>query len=162
MTIIGYLHPEDTGRPVATGHRRTPDGYVPGGVAGYIVDECTVLCPACFDEEVEEGTDYGYFNQSGETDWPGTTCSNWGSCHDPAADQGDVVLPETMLVYEQHLPELTDRELVALDLDRDVSPDVAHYVLRQRDRIAYERDHMERRATLTGRESYDPKETGAV
>jgi hypothetical protein len=162
MSIIGYLHPEDTGRPVATSHRSTTDGFVPGGVAGYIVGDCTVLCPACFEAEVEEGTDYGYFNQSGETDYPGTTCSNWGSCHDPAAGQGDVILPETLLVYQQHLPELTDRELVALDLDRDVSPETAHYVLRQRDRIAYERDHMERRATLKGRESYDPAETEAV
>jgi len=32
---------------------------------------------------------------------------------------------------------------------------VAHYVLRERDRIADERDHMERHATLTGYERYD-------
>jgi hypothetical protein len=162
MSIIGYLWPPDTGRPVATGHHKTPDGYVPQGVAGYIVGDCTVLCPACFEAEAEEGTDFGYLPQSGETDYPGTTCYNWGSCHDPAANQGDVILPETLLVYEHDLPHLSDRELVALELDRDVSPETAHYVLRERARIAYERDHMERQATLKGYESYEPEEAEGV
>jgi len=58
-------------------------------------------------------------------------------------------------VYEHDLDHLTDRELVGLDLDRDVSPEVAHYVLRERDRIADDRDHMDRDRTLIGYERYD-------
>jgi hypothetical protein len=131
MGVVGFLWPPDTDRPVATGAHKTPDGYAPQGVAGFIVGDAHVVCPACFREKYQE-EDYGYLFQSGETDYPGTTCGDWGDCRDPAAGQGDVILPQTLLVYGQHIPEMTDRELAAVDLHRDAPPEVVHAVARAR------------------------------
>jgi len=161
MTIIGWLHADDTGMPTGPRLSSWDGNHVPYGVIGGIVNECEVVCAACLER------DYGPDSATimtgyGETSYPGYTCSNWGDCAAPESDQGDVILPETLLVYGHDLPHLSDREIVALDLDRDVSPETAHYVLRERDRIAYERDHMDRDRTLKGRESYDPAETEAV
>jgi len=133
MGIVGFIWPPDTDRPTATAEHRTPDGYVPGGVAGYIVEDVHVVCPSCFREKYET-QEYGYLPQSGETDYPGTTCMDWGDCRDPAADQGDVILPETMLVYEQQIPRMSDRELAVMDLDRDAPAGVVHAVARARRR----------------------------
>lgn len=157
MTIIGWLHADDTGMPTGPRLSSWDGNHVPYGVIGGIVDECEVVCAACLERDYCPNC-ADIMTGSGEADYPGYTCANWEDCAAPESDQGDVILPETLLVYEQHLPELTDRELVALDLDRDVSPETAHYVLRERDRIAAERDHMERRPTLKGRESYEPPE----
>jgi len=157
MSIIGWIHADDSSMPTGPTLYSWDGNYVPYGVIGGIVDECEVVCAACLDRDYRPDS-ADIMTGSEEADYPGYTCANCGDC--PASEnyQRDVILPETLLVYEQHLPELTDRELVALDLDRDVSPETAHYVLRQRYRIAYERDHMERQATLKGRESYEPPE----
>ena len=154
MSIIGWIHADDTGRPTGPSLSTWDGKHVPYGVIGGIVDECTVVCAACLDRY------YGprcadIMTGSGEMDYPGYTCENWSDCVADESDQGDVILPETLLVYEHDLDHLTDRELVGLDLDRDVPAEVAHYVLRERDRIADERDHMDRRRTLTGFERYD-------
>jgi hypothetical protein len=157
MTIIGWLHADDTSMPTGPTIHRWDGKHVPYGVTGGIVDECEVVCAACLERdycpncaEIMTGV--------GEMDYPGYTCANYSDCAAPEADQGDVILPETLLVYDHDLEYLSDRELVALDLERDVTPETAHYVLRERGRIAAERDHMDRRATLTGFEDYDPEE----
>jgi len=133
MGVIGWVHAEDT--PLPTGPKLGSwDGkHVPYGVIGGIVDECTVVCAACLEEyycpncaEIMTG--------SGEMDYPGYTCGRWGDCAAPEADQGDVILPETLLVYEQHIPEMHDRELAQLDLDRDAPAGVIHAVARARRR----------------------------
>lgn len=66
--------------------RKTPDGYVPGGVAGFIVEECKVLCYECGIEHKDvkkhdENTDihsysYNYIGCMNEWDYPGATCEN--------------------------------------------------------------------------------------
>jgi len=129
MGVVGFLWPGDTPRPVATGARETPDGYVPGGVAGYIVGDAHVVCPACFEAKYE-GDEYGYLSQSGEADYPGTTCGDWGDCRDPAAGQGDVILPQILLVHSQDIPHMTTAELAAMDLRADAPPEVAHAAAR--------------------------------
>jgi len=78
----------DTDAEIAPTERRTPDGYVPGGVAGYIVGECTVLCAECGREHEDvtahpDGTDlheysYDYVSCMEEWDAPGASCE---SCH---------------------------------------------------------------------------------
>jgi len=129
MGIVGFLWPGDTPRPVATGAHETPDGYVPQGVAGFIVGDAHVVCPACFQEKYE-AEDYGYLSQSGEAGYPGTTCMDWGDCRDPAADQGDVVLPQILLVYDRDIPHMTDWELAAMDLRADAPPELVHAAAR--------------------------------
>ena len=69
---------------IAQTGKRTPDGLVPGGVAGFIVDECTVLCFNCGyeHEDVKAHPDntelheysYDYISAMSEWDYPGATC----------------------------------------------------------------------------------------
>jgi hypothetical protein len=78
----------DTPDEIAPTDRRTPDGCVPGGVAGYIVGECTVLCVACGrdhpdvhshpDDTDLHAYDYDYIGCTEEWDAPGVSCE---SCH---------------------------------------------------------------------------------
>jgi hypothetical protein len=157
MSIIGWIHADDTDMPTGPRLGSWDGKHVPYGVIGGIVDECGVVCAACLEEYHCPGC-ADIMTGSGEADYPGLTCANWTDCAAETDGTGDVILPETLLVSRQHLDELTDRELVALDLDRDIGPETAHYFLRERDRIADERDHMERRATLKGHESYDAPE----
>lgn len=66
--------------------RKTPDGYVPGGIAGFIVEECTVLCYECGinHSDVKSHPDgiesheysYDYLSGMSETDFPGHSCEN--------------------------------------------------------------------------------------
>lgn len=88
IQVIAARHTVESDDKLAGTTRRTPDGYVPGSVAGYIVEECTVICADCGrnhpdikshpdDTELYEYS-YDYIRCDSEWDFPGASCE---LCH---------------------------------------------------------------------------------
>lgn len=75
-------------REIAGTGKKTPEGLVPEGVAGFIVGECTTLCYGCglnhpdvtsHEPDTElHAYSYDYISCMSEWDYPGATCEN---CH---------------------------------------------------------------------------------
>ena len=103
---------------LADTHISTPDGHVPTGVAGYVVGECTVLCPDCGREhpDVHEHEDlielheydYRYLDVASETDYLGHTC-----------EECDRLLDTNILIYEQNVPHLPEELREELELTEE-------------------------------------------
>jgi len=87
MPVVAVITPEESEYEHAPDRMRYAGSYAPYGYAGFIVDECTVLCPECHDED-EDSTDAPIFGNE-EADYPGLWCEG---CHRP--------LSTSLLVYD--------------------------------------------------------------
>lgn len=134
MTVIGFLAAEETGRPVAPCPPTFDGQRAPYGFAGFIVGSGHVVCADCakkrYDPEEVDPIFGGW-----ETDYPGYTCGDWADCEAVPDEPGDAVLPGTLLVYSQHLPELSDRELWRLDMDDRAPEEDVQFVREARGRM---------------------------
>lgn len=72
MPVIAVIPATETDREVAPITRRHEGKHVPYGLAGVIVDDCTVLCPECMPGELPE--DHGRIFGNDEWDYPGPIC----------------------------------------------------------------------------------------
>lgn len=84
IQVIDARQTVESDDQIAGTTRSTPDGYVPGSVAGYIVGECDVICTDCGrdDPDVKSHPDdtepheysYSYIGCWEEWDHPGAIC----------------------------------------------------------------------------------------
>jgi hypothetical protein len=137
MSIIGFLHAENTDRPVAPRRSRMGGSYTGTGYAGWMVEDAVIVCNSCAEARYNLDDAHPVFTDS-ETRYPGTTCMDHTDCEACPDQQGDALLPETMLVNEGDLFHVSDREMWSLDVDSKAPESAVSEVLRQRDRIRYE------------------------
>lgn len=97
MPVVAVCGVEDTPYEPAPTRGRWNGNHVPYGVAGVIVDTCTVLCPECY--EGEEGEEGGIIFGNEEADYPGLWCEGCDRsldthllCYD--SGPGREILPE--------------------------------------------------------------------
>jgi len=87
MSVIAVIGPDETEYEHAPTTSRHEGKHVPYGLAGVIVDECTVLCPDCMPDDLPD--DHGRVFGNHESDYPGLWCRG---CERPLAT--------SLLVYE--------------------------------------------------------------
>lgn len=96
MDNIAITNHDELGNDTANTTSRGLDGnYAPYGISGYIVNECTVVCPDCLGTEDSDYEDPSPIFGDTESDYPGMFCQD---CNDP--------LDVTLLVYQSNDPEL--------------------------------------------------------
>lgn len=116
---------------VASSKSRNKDGkYAPYGIAGYVVNECSIVCPSCMGNE-----DSDYNNPDpifGDSEWNYLTAI----CEDC-----NKVLDVNHLVYESQSPEIWYKALLAEDMGKyDSLPsyeEISDYVEQEAYSIGY-------------------------
>jgi len=88
MPVIAVIGPEQSEFEHAPSKMGYDGQHAPYGYAGFLVDECTVVCPECHDPD-EDSTDSPIFGNT-EADYPGLWCQG---CDRP--------LDTHLLVYDQ-------------------------------------------------------------
>lgn len=87
MPVVAVIPASESEYETAPSVMRYDGDHAPYGYAGFLVDECTVVCPECH-REGEESTDSPIFGNT-ESDYPGLHCA-----------ECDRILDTDLLLYE--------------------------------------------------------------